>query len=76
MSKFYDAVADWLREQGFLVDNITNVEQETEQYGFCETCWHEEVTIVIHYNYTDEDGFHNEIHTYSGGMASFVEQLL
>jgi hypothetical protein len=75
MSKFYEAVAEWLRSEGYLCDEVTDVEQDSWTSAGCETCWYEYTEVTVHYNYTDEDGHHLTTYTYSGDMAEFVRDL-
>lgn len=70
---FKEAVAQWLRvkkERDVL--RVEEVQQVTEQTGYCETCYYERITVWI--TYLDSIGASCSYEWY-GDMAELVQEL-
>jgi predicted nucleic-acid-binding Zn-ribbon protein len=71
-SSFHRSITGFLADRGFSVSKILDVEQETREGGYCETCWYSEVTVDI----TFEDGNGEwTCYTYYGDMGALIREL-
>lgn len=69
---FYGALAEFVRERGYDVAEVTLFEEETVASGFCETCYYESTEVHIYYLNSDGVGRRYE---YYGNMAELIREL-
>ncbi|MEU9871141.1 hypothetical protein AB0C87_25255 [Actinomadura sp. NPDC048021] len=71
-SSFHKSIEEFLKDRGFTVSKILDVEQETRTGGYCETCAYEEVVVDI--TFEDGDGQWT-LYTYFGDMGELIREL-
>lgn len=70
--KFYEALAEMLREDGLDAVEVTEFEDYTEYGGYCETCYYESTRCKL--TYVDSNG-ETQTYDYYGSFAELVGSL-
>jgi hypothetical protein len=72
-AKFYEAVREYLvADLGFLCDEVTDVEEERHEHQCCGAF---DVEVLVHFNYSDEDGHNYDVYRYLGSLSDLMDEL-